>query len=102
MKRCPSQDHTNLICPLRFVTPLFRYIIPDVCPTGKPYNPIVVLPPHFIPEIQFIRSQHHNVIIDGQYGFGFDVFVGEEPIGQFVGFCLNDFQWLGDFREVID
>lgn len=36
--------------------------------------------PHLITELQLVRGQHDDVIIDGQHGLCLDFIVGEETI----------------------
>lgn len=48
-------------------------------------------PPYLITELQFIRGQHDDIIINSQDGLCLDFIVREEAVTQLVFSCSHNF-----------
>lgn len=45
--------------------------------------------------------EHHDIVVNGQNRFRFDVFVRKETIRQLIGHRMDDLEPFVDFEEVI-
>lgn len=80
MECCAGQYHGNLICPLRLISPAHRIVFPNMRTTRESNNSVGKFTPNLKTEVQFVSGKHDDVIVDGKYGFGFNLLVRIEAI----------------------